>query len=182
MCGSRGSLLAVELVTAAGEILTGDAERDPDLFWALRGLGPNFGVATRFVYRTHPLGPVAAGRSEIPLGDAAAVLSRLGERATSFPGRAAAFAINVAAGWDSPAADGTQIGWARETHLADELVRPGHRRDRRTSPTWDAARRRQPDRTRGTRFDDSQGPPGRLGSGSVRPCRTRRGPRAAAAC
>ena len=42
------SLLAAEIVTADGERQTVDAERDPDLFWAIRGGGGNFGVATRF--------------------------------------------------------------------------------------------------------------------------------------
>lgn len=41
------SVLAFELVTAAGELITADAEHHPDLFWALRGGGGNFGVVTR---------------------------------------------------------------------------------------------------------------------------------------
>jgi FAD/FMN-containing dehydrogenase len=45
------SLLAAELVTADGEIRMVDAEHDPDLFWAIRGGGGNFGVATRFQFR-----------------------------------------------------------------------------------------------------------------------------------
>ena len=49
------NLLAVELVTADGEVLQVDAESHPDLFWALRGGGGNFGVATSFTYRLHPV-------------------------------------------------------------------------------------------------------------------------------
>src|SRR6266496_2596696 len=49
------NLLAVELVTAEGEILRADAASHADLFWALRGGGGNFGVATSFTYRLHPL-------------------------------------------------------------------------------------------------------------------------------
>ena len=48
------NLLAVELVTAEGEVLDVDADSHPDLFWALRGGGGNFGVATSFTYRLHP--------------------------------------------------------------------------------------------------------------------------------
>lgn len=56
------NLLAVDLVTADGEHLTADAERHPDLFWALKGGGGNFGVVTAFTFRAHPLGPrVLAG-------------------------------------------------------------------------------------------------------------------------
>ena len=56
------NLLAVELVTAAGEVLDVDAASHPDLFWALRGGGGNFGVVTSFRFALHPLGPtVMAG-------------------------------------------------------------------------------------------------------------------------
>jgi FAD/FMN-containing dehydrogenase len=55
------NLLAVELVTADGELLHVDAASHPDLFWALRGGGGNFGVATAFTYRLHPLATVTGG-------------------------------------------------------------------------------------------------------------------------
>jgi FAD/FMN-containing dehydrogenase len=48
-------LLAAEVVTADGELLYADAENHPDLFWAIRGGGGNFGVATRFKFRLHPV-------------------------------------------------------------------------------------------------------------------------------
>ncbi len=49
------SLLAAEVVTADGALVRTDAETEPDLFWAIRGGGGNFGVATRFRYRLHDL-------------------------------------------------------------------------------------------------------------------------------
>ena len=55
------NLMAVELVTAAGDVLQVDAESHPDLLWALRGGGGNFGVATSFTYRLHPLSTVTGG-------------------------------------------------------------------------------------------------------------------------
>jgi FAD/FMN-containing dehydrogenase len=55
------NLLAVELVTAEGDILQVDDATHPDLFWALRGGGGNFGVATRFTYRLHPLTTIVGG-------------------------------------------------------------------------------------------------------------------------
>lgn len=55
------NLEAVELVTADGRLITADAERHPDLFWALRGGGGNFGVATRFKYRLHELPEITGG-------------------------------------------------------------------------------------------------------------------------
>ncbi len=60
------SLLAVEIVTAAGEIIIADAEHHADLFWALRGGGGNFGVVTRFKYRLHPLPSFIGGPLVLP--------------------------------------------------------------------------------------------------------------------
>jgi FAD/FMN-containing dehydrogenase len=60
------SLLAAEIVTADGEIRLVDEEHDPDLFWAIRGGGGNFGVATRFRYALHELGQVYGGMLVLP--------------------------------------------------------------------------------------------------------------------
>ncbi len=55
------NLLSLDLVTAEGEHLTASDETNPDLFWAARGAGANFGVATSFRYRLHPLAGVLGG-------------------------------------------------------------------------------------------------------------------------
>ena len=55
------NLLAVELVTAGGEVVDVTEASDPDLFWALRGGGGNFGIATAFTFRLHPVGLVTGG-------------------------------------------------------------------------------------------------------------------------
>lgn len=55
------SLLAAEVVTADGELLYVDAEKHPDLFWAIRGGGGNFGVATRFKFRLHEVDEILGG-------------------------------------------------------------------------------------------------------------------------
>jgi len=55
------NLLSVELVTAAGEVLTVSDQSHPDLFWAIRGAGANFGVVTQLRYRLHSLPGVLAG-------------------------------------------------------------------------------------------------------------------------
>src|SRR5947199_1185864 len=68
------NLLSVELVTAGGDVLTVTDETDPDLFWALRGGGGNFGVATWFEYRLHPLTEVFGGLIAHPFEDAGDVL------------------------------------------------------------------------------------------------------------
>lgn len=55
------NLLAAEVVTADGRVLHVDADTEPDLFWAIRGGGGNFGVATRFQYRLHALDGIYGG-------------------------------------------------------------------------------------------------------------------------
>lgn len=55
------NLVETEVVTATGDVLTASDDQNPDLFWALRGGGGNFGVVTRFDYRLHPVGPIITG-------------------------------------------------------------------------------------------------------------------------
>jgi FAD/FMN-containing dehydrogenase len=68
------NLLSVELVTTKGEVLQIDANREPDLFWAVRGGGGNFGVVTSLEYRLHPLATVTGGLIAHPFVDAMEVL------------------------------------------------------------------------------------------------------------
>lgn len=60
------SLLAAEIVTADGQCLQVDADHHPDLFWAIRGGGGNFGVATRFKFQLHPVDTVVGGLLILP--------------------------------------------------------------------------------------------------------------------
>jgi FAD/FMN-containing dehydrogenase len=63
------------VVTADGERVRASAEEHPDLFWALRGAGANFGVVTSFEYRLHPVGPTVLGGMVVhPLANARNVL------------------------------------------------------------------------------------------------------------
>src|SRR5512139_563300 len=60
------SLLAADVVTADGQLLRVDAENHPDLFWAIRGGGGNFGVATRFKIQLHPVDTIVGGILILP--------------------------------------------------------------------------------------------------------------------
>jgi FAD/FMN-containing dehydrogenase len=55
------NLQSVDVVTADGKLLTASDRQNPELFWALRGGGGNFGVATSFEYRLHPMSPTILG-------------------------------------------------------------------------------------------------------------------------
>jgi FAD/FMN-containing dehydrogenase len=59
-------LLAADIVTADGAVLRVDDQTHPDLFWAIRGGGGNFGVATRFQFRLHEVGTVYGGILMLP--------------------------------------------------------------------------------------------------------------------
>jgi FAD/FMN-containing dehydrogenase len=82
---AANSLLRAEVVTADGELLTASAAEHPDLFWALRGGGGNFGVATALEFRLHPVERVYAGMAMFEADRAAAALARYREWAVGEP-------------------------------------------------------------------------------------------------
>jgi len=59
-------LLAADVVTADSQLRRVNAQSEPDLFWAIRGGGGNFGVATRFQFRLHPVGTIVGGMMMLP--------------------------------------------------------------------------------------------------------------------
>ncbi|MFG1818901.1 FAD-binding oxidoreductase [Kribbella sp. NPDC049174] len=68
------NLVAVHLVTADGEVVRASAADNPELFWALRGGGGNFGIVTAFEFAAHPTTDVFHGRITFPAAEAATVL------------------------------------------------------------------------------------------------------------
>ena len=71
------SLLSAEVVTADGELVHASSSENPDLFWALRGGGGNFGIVTSFEFQLHELGrQVLAGLVVHPFSQARAVLEQ----------------------------------------------------------------------------------------------------------
>jgi FAD/FMN-containing dehydrogenase len=77
------NLLAAEVVTADGRIVQTDADRHPDLFWAIRGGGGNFGIVTRFRYRLVEVSEVVGGMLILPASPA--VLASLLAEAEAAP-------------------------------------------------------------------------------------------------
>lgn len=87
------NLRAVEIVTADGRVLTASDSEHPDLFWAVRGGGGNFGVVTSFEYRLHPVGPLLGGVIFFPLTEAAAALRLYRETMAGAPDELMAYAV-----------------------------------------------------------------------------------------
>ncbi|MFL6820244.1 MAG: FAD-binding oxidoreductase [Bradyrhizobium sp.] len=80
------NLLSVELVSADGKIVRASKSEEPDLFWAVRGGGGNFGVATSFEYRLHQVGPmVTAGLIAHPFDRARDLLRFFRDSTASLP-------------------------------------------------------------------------------------------------
>ncbi|MBE0603857.1 MAG: FAD-binding oxidoreductase, partial [Deltaproteobacteria bacterium] len=79
------NLLAVDMVSADGKTLYASAEENPDLFWAVRGGGGNFGIVTSFLFRLHPVDTVIGGPTLWDLEDAPEVLRLYGEFIKSAP-------------------------------------------------------------------------------------------------
>ena len=80
------NILSIDVVTAEGKLLTASASEHQDLFWALRGGGGNFGIATSFGYQMHPIGPmVMAGAVFYPFDQTRAVLARFRDFAADAP-------------------------------------------------------------------------------------------------
>ncbi|HEY3049950.1 MAG TPA: FAD-binding oxidoreductase, partial [Polaromonas sp.] len=74
---SVDNLIAAKIVTADGQLVRADAASHPDLFWAIRGGGGNFGVVTMFEFALHPVGPqVLAGLIVFPHAQAQQVLTQ----------------------------------------------------------------------------------------------------------
>jgi len=86
------NLLTARLVTADGAVITASEEQRPELFWALRGGGGNFGVVVEFTFRLHPVGLLFGGAIEFSLQDARAALEAWRSLMTDPPDRFQSFA------------------------------------------------------------------------------------------
>jgi FAD/FMN-containing dehydrogenase len=88
------NLTSAEVVTAAGRVLRASAAEHPDLFWALRGGGGNFGVVTRFEFALHPVGPnVLSGLIVYSATEAKRVLEQYREFVAKAPDELAVWTV-----------------------------------------------------------------------------------------
>lgn len=93
---SCDNLVEAEVVGADGQVRVASADSNPDLFWALRGGGGNFGIVTSFTFRLHLLGPIVAFAGIFyPLADAVDILRKFRDFGDSAPDEISAVAIGV---------------------------------------------------------------------------------------
>ena len=115
------NLISADVVTADGEFRSVSADREPELFWALRGGGGNFGVVTSFEYRLHPVGEVLGGLVVYPLDQAGEVTRFYRDFCPSLPDEAEAFlafvtdpdagvpVVAMVLGYNGPVAEGEKV-------------------------------------------------------------------------
>jgi FAD/FMN-containing dehydrogenase len=90
------NLVSAQVVCADCQVRTASAETNPDLFWAIRGGGGNFGVVTSFTFRLHPLGPVVAFAGVFyPVAATAEVLRGYREYFAQAPDEVSAEALSI---------------------------------------------------------------------------------------
>ena len=120
------NLRSVEVVTAEGKVLLASKEKNSDLFWAVRGGGGNFGIATSFEYQLHPVGPmVTGGMIAFPFDRARDVLKSFRDRTASLPDEHTLFAGLIHA----PDGSGTKLAALVTCHCGpldagEKAVRP----------------------------------------------------------
>ena len=86
------NLLAVDLVTADGNLVRASAREHADLFWGVRGGGGNFGIVTAFLFQLHPVGLLLAGKVVYPIAQAGDVLRFYREYTSNAPDELTAYA------------------------------------------------------------------------------------------
>jgi FAD/FMN-containing dehydrogenase len=116
-------LLSADVVTAAGESVTASPASHPDLFWALRGGGGNFGVVTSFEFQLHPVREATSGIIAFPFGMAKPVLQRYRDLSLDASDEMTLFAGLL------PAPDGSKIAGVVVSHFgtdeeAQRAIRP----------------------------------------------------------
>ncbi len=123
------NVLAVEMVLADGRRVVADADRHADLFWALRGGGGNFGVATAFTLKTHPVREILGGNLVYRMDEPAAVLRFYREATSDLPDELTVLSMIVRGGEDRQPVLIAQATW--NGHARDGERAMARLRDRR---------------------------------------------------
>jgi len=121
---SLDNVLELDVVTADGELRRASAEQNPDLYWALRGGGGNFGVVTSFLFQLHPMQrDVVSGFFVFPMTEAKQALNFFAEYSDNAPDELDVFGgIMGNEGQDANVAIG--IVWSGDPGQAEKIIAP----------------------------------------------------------
>jgi FAD/FMN-containing dehydrogenase len=118
------NLLSVDIVTADGHLRHASATEHPDLFWAMRGGGGNFGVVTSFEYQLHPVGPLLTALVMYPLEQTREVLRFYHEFACSIPDEVNTAAAMLTLPGGGPPVVGMAACYNGDLQRGEEVLRP----------------------------------------------------------
>jgi FAD/FMN-containing dehydrogenase len=125
-------LVRAEVVTADGSVVIAGQDGDPELLWALRGGGGNFGIVTRFEFALRPIGPLYAGWLSVPIAAADEAMRALADFAHVMPDELVIFAGGpgfldeqaAAEGRPTPVTFGVTIVYQGTPEDGDAAIRP----------------------------------------------------------
>jgi hypothetical protein len=116
------SITDVEIVTAGAKVLRANAGENIDLFWAMRGAGTNFGVATSIEFKLHPIETVLSGSLRYPIKQARKVLHFLDSFAPTIP--AEMFVIAAVLPHPGERMLDIKVVWIGDKQKGERLIRP----------------------------------------------------------
>jgi hypothetical protein len=116
------SIVGLEVVTSDGKVLKATAENNPDLFWAMRGAGANFGIATSLEFQLHPMETVLSGSLRYPIRQAKKVLHFLDAFAPTIPSEL--FLIAAVLSHPGERMLDIKLVWMGEKEKGERLLRP----------------------------------------------------------
>jgi hypothetical protein len=118
------SLVGLEVVTADGRVLRSNADKHSDLFWAMRGAGANFGIATSLEFQLHPIETVLSGNLRYPIRQAKKILKFLNGFAPTIPDDL--FLIAAVLPHPGERMLDVKVVWLGDKKKGDRFLRPLH--------------------------------------------------------
>jgi FAD/FMN-containing dehydrogenase len=112
----------LQIVTSDGRLHDASEEQNTDLFWAMRGAGANFGVATELEFQLHPIETVLSGHLKFPMRQARKVLAFLDSYATTIPDEL--FLIAAILPYPGERMLDVAVVWSGETKAGERVLRP----------------------------------------------------------
>jgi FAD/FMN-containing dehydrogenase len=116
------SITRIEVVTADGQLRTASAGENTDLFWAMRGAGANFGVATSLQFKLHPVETVLSGHLKYPLRQAKRILRFLADYAPTIPQEL--FLIAAVLPYPGDRMLDVAVVWSGEVKAGERVLKP----------------------------------------------------------